>query len=388
MTEKIYYDNSLMYDFCAEVIDIIQKDGIYQTVLDKTCFFPEGGGQPCDTGKIGDAVIMSVFENDGIIYHCSDKKPDYNIGDEVKCSVCKEKRFARMQAHSGEHLVSGLICGKYGFENVGFHMDDTLMTVDFNGYLTKEQLFEIEREANYVIYKNVPIKSYVINGEECKTEYRSKLAELKNPRLVEIVDYDICACCAPHVTSTGEIGIIKILSSASHRGGVRITLICGITAYNELAARYNDILSLSDMLCAPHNSVPAAVRSLLDKTDELKREIALRKETAVNNLVDSFSRTDGNICSFSDGLGVEEIRKAAVLLREKCGGICVLCTGNDENGYAYAITSKNGGLRSFSADINNALCGRGGGKDEMLQGRFSASRSDIEKYFSERKFVL
>lgn len=386
MTEKLYYENSRMCECAADVVSIEKNDGRYRTVLDKTCFFPEGGGQQSDTGFIRNTAVLQVEEVGGVIYHISDDEPDFAVGDTVRCRIDWEKRFARMQAHSGEHIVSGIVHKLFGFENVGFHMDDTLMTVDFSGFLTKGQLKDVECAANRAVYENVPINTFYAEQRPEITDYRSKLPTLRNPRLVEIVGYDICACCAPHVSRTGEIGIIKILSAASHRGGVRITLICGKTAFDELSARYSDILRLSNMLCAPHNGVPDAVSDLLVRIEALKREAALQKEAALKRIADTTAHVGGNLCVFADGLDTDGIRKLAVMLRDRCEGLCVVLSGEDEAGYAFAITSPKVKLRALSKEINTALSGRGGGKDDMLQGRFVAKRHDIEKYFSSEEF--
>lgn len=384
-TRKIYYFNGEQREFDAIVLDVIPFKNGYCIVLDQTCFFPEGGGQQSDTGTVGKTVISDVFESNEAVYHFSESFPDCNVGDTVHCSVNWEKRFPRMQAHSGEHLLSGIVHKKYGFNNVGFHMDDAVMTVDFDGVLTKEQLREVEREANDAIYNDVAIKTYFLKDSSCEPDYRSKLADLTNPRLVDIDGYDICACCAPHVSSTGKIGIIKILSSASHRGGIRITLICGVTAYRVFAARYDDILTLSDLLCAPHDAVPQAVRGLLDRMEDMKREEAFRKSEQMKKLVDGIKPTNGNICLFVDGASTDDIRKIAVMLKDSCGGFCVVLGGDDESGYAYAITSPRGGLRAYSSVFNGALSGRGSGKDDMLQGRFCVPRTEIEEYFSKKE---
>ncbi len=387
MTEKLYYINSRLSKCDAVVLSVEAKNGKYRTVLDRTCFFPEGGGQQSDTGYIRNTFISHTEEHDGIIYHVSENAPDFAENDTVHCRIDTEKRFARMQAHSGEHIVSGIVCAMYGFDNVGFHMDDTLMTVDFSGYLTKEQLKEVEIAANRTVYENVPINTFYADSRPDITDYRSKLPTLQNPRLVEIPGYDVCACCAPHVSRTGEIGIIKILSSSSHRGGVRITLICGITAYTELSSRYADILRLSDMLCAPHDGVPNAVSDLLVRDEKLKRENALQKDTVLRCIADTTAHSDGNICVFTDGIEPDGLRKLSVMLRDKCDGLCVVLSGDDASGYAFAITSPVvNNLRTLSQEINSALTGRGGGKDDMLQGRFGAKKNEIEQYFSEREF--
>ena len=384
MTQKLYYKDSYIKEFTGCVLSVTVKNGVYSVELDRTAFFPDGGGQPSDTGVIGGAAVGHVEEIDGIIMHRLTEQPSFAVGDEVSCAIDWDKRFARMQAHSGEHLVSGIAHNLFGCGNVGFHMDDTLMTVDFDKYLSKEQLMQIEVAANRAVYENAKINCFFAAEKKYDKPYRSKLDNIQNPRIVEIEGYDACACCAPHLRRTGEIGIIKILSSASHRGGVRITLICGITAYKELADRYNDILTLSDMLCAPHDSVPEVLSSFLYKFNEMKRSEALHKSERLNSIADSTTVTDGNICLFVDDAGADDIRKLSVRLKDKCKGFCIVLSGSENDGYAYAVTSPCVNLRPYAAEFNSALSGRGGGKDDMLQGHFNEKKQKISDYFNSR----
>lgn len=382
MTQLIYFTDPYIPECKSTVLDIVEQNNAYATVLDKTCFFPEGGGQQSDVGTIGDTPISDAQTLDGTVYHYSEKKPEYNIGDTVLCRIDFGRRFARMQSHSGEHIVSGIVYSKYGFDNVGFHMDDTLMTVDFSGYLTKDQLHEIELEANRAVWQNRKITAYFPTDEEIQNlTYRSKLDNLKNTRIVEIDGIDRCACCAPHVANTGEIGIIKILSSMSHRGGVRITLVCGSTAQSMLSAMYDDMLKTAALLKSPHDGIPQATSELLDRINLLKREIALQTQNRIDDIVSSARPTDGNICVFANGFSGDDLRRISVSLREKCTCLSCALSGDDKNGYTYVITSNSVRLKSLSKEINTALNGRGGGSDDILQGRFSASKQQITEYF-------
>ena len=197
MTEKLYYSESFITEFCATIVGIESVNNKTAIILDKTAFFPEGGGQPADTGYIENIFIHDVIERNGKIYHFTDKDVTLSQGSPVFCKINADKRFMRMQAHSGEHIVSGIAHKLFGAENVGFHMDDTLMTVDFNIPFTKEQLQIIEEKANECIYKNERINTFIVTAEQAQNyEYRSKLEFTDEIRLVEIENTDLCACCA------------------------------------------------------------------------------------------------------------------------------------------------------------------------------------------------
>ena len=265
MTEKLYYIDSHMKTFTATVTSC-EKDGArYLVTLDRTAFFPEGGGQLGDSGTIGDARVFDTHEKDGEILHYVNQPLE--IERSYDCAIDWETRFRRMQNHSGEHIVSGLVHKKYGYNNVGFHMGSDVVTIDFDGELTKEQLSEIEREANYAVAANYKVTATFPPKEVLKTlEYRSKLELTENVRIVEIENVDICACCAPHISSTAEVGTVRILSSERRRRGgegVRITMLCGLDAYdNEVIIGENNT-EISMLLSAKRNETAAAVRRLM-----------------------------------------------------------------------------------------------------------------------------
>ncbi len=385
MTEKLYYYDSYISEFHASVVGIETINNKTALILDKTAFFPEGGGQSADTGYIGDAFIYDVCEMDGIIYHLT-KAPELpSVGADAYCRIDAEKRFAKMQAHSGEHIVSGIAHSLFGADNVGFHMDDTLMTVDFNILLTKEQLNIIEEKANECVYRNEIINTFIISAEKASEyDYRSKLEFTDDVRLVEIENTDLCACCAPHVKSTGEIGIIKILTSVSHRGGVRITLICGITAFQDYVRKHNSTMSISALLCAKHDKTAEAVAKLVELNTNIKYDFSVRQKNLLEIIATAINPGD-IICEFYDKLTMDDIREICNIAKEKCGKLCIILTGNDENGYAYCIYSESNDLMSIVKMFNNSCNGSGGGRGNMIQGKVTAAKELIINFFTELK---
>lgn len=388
MTEKLYYIDSHMKNFTATVTSCEQSADKYLVTLDRTAFFPEGGGQFGDSGVIGDARVFDTHEKDGRILHYVNRALE--TGHTYECAIDWETRFRRMQNHSGEHIVSGLVHKKYGYNNVGFHMGSDVVTIDFDGELTKEQLSEIEREANYAVAANYKVKAEFPSEEELKTlEYRSKLELTENVRIVEIENIDICACCAPHVSSTAEVGTVRILSSERRRRGgegVRITMLCGLDAYdNEVIIGENNT-EISMLLSAKRNETAAAVRRLMGENEKLKiRSVELCGALAKMK-ADAVEPTEGNICLFDSVLDEPSLRALVNECVKKCSGIAAVFSGSDEQGYRYIIGSRTVDLRKAAKSINEGISGRGGGSPEMIQGSCTACSLTIQNFLT--KFTI
>lgn len=387
MTEKLYYKDSHLKAFRACVISCEQVGDRYEVVLDKTAFFPEGGGQAGDSGRIGEAVVSDTHEKNGEVKHYVNQP--LTVGAEYDCVIDWEKRFRRMQNHSGEHIVSGLVHKKYGYSNVGFHMGASFVTIDFDGEITAEQLAEIEREANYAVAANYAVKtSFPSEAELCKLEYRSKLDLTENVRIVEIENVDVCACCAPHVYSTAEIGIIKILGSERRRRGgegVRITMLCGLDAYDNFVLTQSNNTEISQLLSAKRDETADAVRRLLNEQEKLRSKAARLSAALAKLRAEALEETDGNICIFDDALDEPALRELINEAVKKCGGIAAVFSGNDEDGYKYIMGSRSVDLRKEASAINAAINGRGGGKPEMIQGNCTECSSSIKKYLNTGK---
>lgn len=378
MTEKLYYTDSHIHEFSARVLSCEKAKKGFAVVLDKTAFFPEGGGQPADTGIIGPAAVRDVQEQNGEIFHYTDQA--LTPGEEYACALDLEQRLCRMQNHSGEHIVSGITHKLYGFDNVGFHMGAECMTIDFSGELSWEQLTEIETLANQAVRDDLPVKTCFPGPEALsQMEYRSKLELTRDVRIVEIPGTDRCACCAPHVKRTGEIGLIKLLSAERHRGGVRIELVCGMDALRECRLMQENVTAVSGLLSAKRVKSAAAVERVLAEQARLKERVAELSMALARLKAERFGYTEGNICVFDQVLDEVALRELVNLLMEKCGGMAGAFSGSDETGYMYIIGSKNIDLRSHSREINAAINGKGGGTAEMIRGRASTSAENIQK---------
>lgn len=380
-TVKLYDTDSHLSEFEAVVLSCEKHDNSWLIILDKTAFFPEGGGQKSDTGTIDGINITDVQITDGIIYHKADSPVE--VGKTVFCKLNWDTRFKRMQSHSGEHIISGLAHSLYGCENVGFHLGEE-MTVDFDIELTSEQIKNIERLANKAVYKNLEITTVYPSEAELKSlEYRSKLDLTENVRIVTIETIDVCACCAPHVSRTGEIGLIKILSFMRHRGGVRLFIKCGEDAFDDYDIKCTNLYEIGTTLCAKQNEAAEAFKKFYNDNLELKQKLTAVSNELSRLRAQSIEDTDGNIVLFEENADMISLRKTVLEASSHASGYCAGFSGNDDNGYTYVVTSKNNGVRSLAPKINSTLSGKGGGSDELIQGSVKATKKDIEKFFRE-----
>lgn len=379
MTIKLYDTDSYLTEFEAKVLSCEMSEKGFETVLDKTVFFPEEGGQCCDKGSIDGIEVTDVQLSGNTVIHYL--KEAVEPGKTVKGIIDFKVRFRNMQNHTGEHIICGLAHKMYGYENVGFHLGEDAVTMDVDGPLTREQIEEIERLANEAIYKNVPVTAFYPEKEELEnTDYRSKSGIEGSVRLVTIEGYDICACCAPHVARTGEIGIIKIVDFFSHRGGMRLTLVCGYDAFCDYHQRYLQTLTVSNLLSVKQCEVADGVKKLLEDMGKLRGEVSEKSKALSKMYAESIDETKENAIIFTS-LSRDEMRDIVNRGMKKCKGIVAVLSGDDENGYGYIFGSENVKLKELSKEINSSLNGRGGGSDTMIQGNINAKKEEIENFF-------
>ena len=378
MTEKLYDKDSHIKEFSATVLSCEKSGENYAVTLNKTAFFPEGGGQESDRGDIGGAAVLDVRIIDNEIIHFTDEPLE--IGKEYACSLNWERRFRNMQNHSGEHIVSGLTHKLYGLNNVGFHLGAE-MTVDFDGVLSREQLLEIERLANKAVWENVPIRAYYPDYNELmKLDYRSKLELTENVRIVDIKGYDLCACCAPHVKRTGEIGLIKILDSFKNKGGVRIFIKCGIDALRDYNDKYSNVQKISNLLSVKQNESAAAVDRLSDENRKFKFEISNLKKRLITEKAKNFAPESDKTAVFEENLDIKELQLFADALYKKSGGIRGVFSGKDGN-FSFAICGDEASLDLFFKSFKDRFCVRGGGRNGMVQGTVIGEMAEVEDFF-------
>lgn len=378
-TKKLYYEDPHQKNFTATVAACEPLADGWRIALNQTAFFPEGGGQDGDTGFLNEVLVFDTQEKDEVIWHYA--KEPLPPGTSVAGRLDWEKRFSRMQQHSGEHIVSGLVHRRFGYDNVGFHLGDREVTLDFNGTLSKEELMEMEWEANRVVFSNLPILvSYPAKEELAVLEYRSKIEIPGQVRIVTIPEVDVCACCAPHVAFTGEIGLIKLTNVQAHRGGVRVSLLAGDRALWDYQEKEQSIRAVSVLLSAKESRVSQAVEHLKQENYTLTGELMRLQMVRVQEKADSIPEKTKDAAFFESGLDAASMREFVNLLTARCTGIACVFNGNKEEGYRYVCGSSTTDVRPLCKQLNAAFSGKGGGKPEMVQGSLNGAEKDIRRF--------
>lgn len=382
-TQKLYYVDSYMKTFTARVLECSKQGESYAVVLDRTAFYPEGGGQPADIGVLNTVNVLDVHEQEGKIVHTADRP--LAVGSMVTGGIHWPYRFSLMQQHSGEHIVSGIVHRLFGFENVGFRMGAKSVTVDFNGELSEENQTLIEYLANEAIYRNLPVQTGCPSPEKLAVlNYRSKKELSGEIRIVTVPDYDVCACCGTHVAKTGEIGVIKILSSQRYKGGTRISLMIGSKALADYDQKAQSVNAISVLLSVKPEEVLSGTEHLLSENNALKQEIVALHDRIFDARASLVADGTKNICLFEENLMPNDLRKFCLLLCEHCSGTAAVCSGNDQTGYKYAIGSKIDDVRLLGKEFNLLFHGRGGGSKELVQGSVIGTQEELERFFKDK----
>ena len=381
MTQKLYYEDCHLAEFTAQVNSCEETPKGWEIQLDATAFYPEGGGQACDLGTIGDAAVLDVRERGEAIIHLCDKALD--AGTTVSCRLDYARRFDLMQQHSGEHIISGIIHAKYGYHNVGFHMGPNMITIDFDGPIPAEDLPGIELAANQAVWQNLPLHIWYPSEEELPTVgYRSKRALPWPVRVVEVPGYDKCACCGTHVAFTGEIGLIKLFSVIKFHEGVRMEMACGSRALAALNHAFDQNRQVSQAFSAKITETGEAARKMNEALAAEKFRAASLQKQLFRHTAESYVNYE-NIVHFEAGLEPALVRDLADMIADKISGTAAVFSGTDEEGYSFCLMTRSGDLRALGKAMTQALGGRGGGKPIFQQGRVNGTESGIREFFAE-----
>lgn len=456
MFQAAYYKNPYARDFQARVLGSFPAEAIFSSaylspfqlrhpyqslfaiVTNDTIFYPEGGGQPGDQGYFiypteHRLPVLDTQIVEDKIYHLTTKPLPAQTP--VHMYINWPRRFDLMQQHSGEHLLSGIIKSKYGFDNVGFSLNDTEMRVDTSGVLSKTQLDEVARLANQAIWQNVPVKAQVFSQTDAmKQSYRSKKELPEDVRVVHIGDHDHCACCGVHVQFSGEIGALSIVRAEKHRGGMRLTVLCGKRAFRDYSVKHQDLVRLGQFYSKPANEV---VPFVLQQAEEMEKQayqyVALQKrywdlvarfwqpaaveegrtQKIEGEVVDEYNKrynlSETSCVLFLRGVEAEQARLAVNAHLEK-GATSVYCfyteeeaeeavllehlseVGQAENlnvyslngqnrashlSYSYYLASTKRDMRALQQVLRTSFEAKGGGKPDFVQGQLQGLESLI-----------
>ena len=328
-TEKLYYVNQYQKTGTAVVRRCEEVKGGWAVVLDRTIFYPTGGGQPCDLGTLDGVSVLDVSDRDGEVVHlCAAPLP---VGQTVAMEIDWARRFMLMQQHSGEHLVSGTVRAHFGYENVGFHMGSEVITIDYSGELTAEQLRHVETEVNDVIYQNIATEFLYPDAETLHTlPYRSKKELSGWVRLVKFGETDLCACCGLHVSHTGEIGLVKLLSATKFHTGSRVELLCGKRALDYLNTVADQNREISGLLSAKPFATAEAVRRVSLELSQAQYRVVQLENQLFAQQAKSLANA-GNVLLFEEGLSADALRRLTDAVHKSCGGTCAVFSGKDGN---------------------------------------------------------
>lgn len=388
MTEKLYYQDAYAVKFTAKVLECREEKKNWSVILDRTLFYPEGGGQPADMGILGDAKVLDVHEKDDIILHTTDRPLE--VGTTVEGEIDWERRFDLMQNHSGEHILSGVICGKYGCDNVGFHMGKEIITIDLNTKIPEEDLPYLEEKANEAIWKNAAVGvRYPSKEELAEIDYRSKKELEGQVRIVNVGEYDCCACCGTHVKTAGEIGLIKIISTQNYKGGTRMELLCGKRALQDYRRKNEVSAEVGKLLSVPTEKIDHAVKNVLTERDELTQTLTQIKWNYFHLKAEQMPEGTENILFFGEGLGLnsKDMTHFADLLLKKGAKRAAVFSPTGE-GFAFVLLTSEKDGRVFTDAMKEPFACKGGGKPDAVQGRVSGEKKAIRAFFAERGFSV
>ena len=380
-TEKLFYQDPFLKEFTAQVLTCEPAKSGYIITLDRTAFYPEGGGQPADHGTLNGIAITDVHEKDGVILHHAEAPLE--AGAAVTGVLDWARRFDHMQQHSGEHILSGILCRDYHCDNVGFHMGTDTVTIDYNADISWEQVLDAERQANEVIWADRAVEiQFPTRDELARIDYRSKKELTGQVRIVTFPTADCCACCGTHVLRAGQVGLIKALSCQKFREGVRMEILCGKRALDFLGTVYDQNRAVGQRLSVKPQDTAAAV-------ERLEGELAAAKDrmtTLENQIIDAIAADcagKGDVLLFRNDLRPDAVRKLSDAVAKVCGGLAAVFAG-EEGHYQYALVRADG--EDISARVkamNQALQGRGGGRKGFAQGQVQATQDQINDFFKQ-----
>lgn len=381
-TIKLYDRDAYATEFDASVIScqVVKKNEkqYYEVILNQTLFFPEEGGQTPDAGTLSGIAVVDVQIEKDVIIHTLEKP--LKEQSEVHGCIDWNHRFSNMQQHSGEHIFSGLVHQTFGYDNVGFHLSDQVVTMDFNGALSVEQATQMEEMANQKIVANLPIVVTFPSKEElAKLEYRSKIEIDGQVRIVTIPGVDVCACCAPHVKLTGEIGMLKIMSMQNYKGGVRISILCGFRALEEYRTKMSILSETSNLLSVNQEMLPDAVRKLKQVNQDLKVELTNVKRDTIMKKLETIGPEQEHVYLFENNLDAQIMRDAVNKMMTRHTGVCAIFNGEDETGYQFIIGSSYTDVREVMSVLKEKTGARGGGSASMVQGSVAVCQSELRK---------
>ena len=382
-TQKLYYQDPYLREFPATVLSCEPAGEAWKVVLDQTAFYPEGGGQPADHGVLktagGEIAVTDVHEKNGAVVHTCAAPAE--PGTVVTGVLDWARRFDHMQQHSGEHILSGILCRLYDCDNVGFHLGAEAVTIDYNADITWEQALEAERLANEAIWADRETEIFYPSPQELAAlDYRSKKELTGQVRIVEFPEADRCACCGTHVERAGQAGLVKVLSCQKFREGIRMEILCGARALRYLSGTYDQARTVGRRLSVKPLEIQGAVERLEEELSAAKERMADLEQTAFAALA-AEQAGRGDVVLFQSPMRPDSLRRLADAVGKSCGGLAAVFSGEGAK-WSYALVRGDGGdIAPLVKELNETLHGRGGGRNGFAQGSVQTGRGEIEAFF-------
>lgn len=379
-TAKLYYADAFLREFDAQVIACRPGGKKWLVQLDQTAFYPEGGGQPADHGTLGGAMVLDVQEQDGVIFHTCDRA--LTVGEVVHGEIDWARRFDHMQQHSGEHIVSGMLCAAYHCDNTGFHLGESSVIIDYNADIPWEGVLDIEARANRYLWENHPFEALYPSADELAAlPYRSKKELTGQVRITRFPGADCCACCGTHVAYSGQVGLVKFIGWQKFRDGVRLELLCGQRALAYLALNWEQNSAVGRALSVKPGKTAEAVERLLGEVQSLKARCAAMEEQSFASLAQEH-RGAGNVLLVQPAMEPDAVRRLCDAVSQSCGGRCAVFAGEDGS-YKYAVIHAGQDISPLVKEMNAALHGRGGGRNGFAQGSAACTEEELRRFFAE-----
>ena len=382
MTERLYYEDSYLTHFSATVTKAVKtSDGKSIVYLNQSAFYPTSGGQPYDTGTIGDARVVDVYvdENEDVAHVV---EGEVREGSKVQCLIDWTRRFDHMQQHAGEHMLAGCVYRQLNGHTIGLHLghDDSSIDVelpDGRTNITLEEMRALEDEVNFHIQNDEPISCYFPGDDEISSiPLRKAPAVSKHVRVVQIGDWEYCACGGTHPSSTGEIALVKIIDARPSRGKMRLTFLCGKRAFEHYRKCFDTIKQLSAILSADANALPGAASELVSRLKETQYELnRVKTDRALDEIKmlmeNEHSETKITVVRhLFSSLHAEGLKKAAEMIIARPRSVALLGSSEGENINLLFARSEDVqcDMGKLLSEVVKQCGGKGGGKSDFARG--------------------
>lgn len=381
--KRLYYSDSECYVFEADVLSCLEKEGEYEIILSRSAFFPEGGGQYGDTGCLlvlstgAHIRITDTFERESQVVHKADAYVE--PGEKVEGRIDREKRFDRMQQHTAEHIVSGIICRHRTCSNVGFHLGDEVCTMDFDCALTEDDILYAQQKANEAVCDNLPVFQIFLDQEEAReAEFRSKIELTDDLRLIRIGEVDSCACCAPHVKRTGQVGVIRLISFQKYKKGTRVCMLAGRRAVADMEKTDRNARLISRSLSVPVHETAQSVEELKEKLAQAQYMIRQQEKELAKLTAKQYAMSDCVIL-FSQSVSDDYMREMMNCILEQGCTFCALFSETDKDRHRFVIGSASEIPAELPEQLRRQFDAGCGGRGLMIRGSLCGKEDEIRQ---------